>query len=68
MPTATAGKSFTVLLKTGSGSFTNTWTGVRWNNANSAPTMTATANRMDIYTFVADGTVWYGSYSQNYVP
>ena len=68
MPTATAGKSFTVLLKTGSGSYTNTWTGVRWNNANSAPTMTTTANRMDIYTFVADGTVWYGSYSQNYVP
>lgn len=68
MPTATAGKSFTLLLKTGSGSFTSTWTGVRWNNGNTAPTMTATASRMDIYTFVADGTVWYGSYSQNYVP
>lgn len=68
MPTATAGKSFTMLLKTGAGSRTGTFTGVRWNSGNTAPTVTATANRMDIFTFVADGSVWYGSYSQNYVP
>ncbi len=68
MPTATAGKSFTLLLKqaatTGNG--TATFTGVKWNAA--TPTMTATAGRMDIFTFVADGTNWYGSVIQNFTP
>jgi hypothetical protein len=68
MPTATAGKSFTVLLKTGAGSRTGVFTGVRWNSGNTAPTVTTTANRLDIFTFVADGSVWYGSYAQNYIP
>jgi hypothetical protein len=33
-----------------------------------APTITATAGKMDILTFVSDGTNWYGSISQNYTP
>jgi hypothetical protein len=61
MPTATAGK------KTGAGSFTATFTGVKWPNA-AAPTVTTTASRMDILTFTADGTNWYGSFAQNYTP
>jgi hypothetical protein len=69
MPTATAGKSFILLLKqaatTGGG--TATFTGVKFN-AIGAPTITATAGKMDILTFVADGTNWYGSYSQGYTP
>lgn len=69
MPTATAGKSFVLLLKqaatTGNG--TATFTGVKWN-AGGAPTITATAGKMDILTFVADGTNWYGSYAQGYTP
>lgn len=69
MPTATAGKSFVLLLKqaatTGNG--TATFTGVKWNNVG-APTITATAGKMDILTFVADGTNWYGSFSQGYTP
>ena len=69
MPTATAGKSFLLLLKqaatTGNG--TATFTGVKFNSAG-APTITATAGKMDILTFVADGTNWYGSYSQGYTP
>jgi hypothetical protein len=69
MPTATAGKSFIMLLKqaatTGNG--TATFTGVKWPTAG-APTITATAGKMDILTFVADGTNWYGSYSQGYTP
>ena len=69
MPTATAGKSFILLLKqaatTGNG--TATFTSVKWNSAG-APTITATAGKMDILTFVADGTNWYGSYSQGYTP
>jgi len=69
MPTATAGKSFVLLLKqaatTGNG--TATFTGVKFNNVG-APTITATAGKMDILTFVADGTNWYGSFSQGYTP
>jgi hypothetical protein len=69
MPTATAGKSFVLLLKqaatTGNG--TATFTGVKFAGG-TAPTITATAAKMDILTFVADGTNWYGSISQNYTP
>lgn len=69
MPTATAGKSFVLLLKqaatTGNG--TATFTGVKWN-ASGAPTITATAGKMDILSFIADGTNWYGSYTQGYTP
>ena len=69
MPTATAGKSFILLLKqaatTGNG--TATFTGVKFNVVGT-PTMTATAGRMDIFSFVSDGTNWYGSASQGYTP
>jgi len=69
MPTATAGKSFILLLKqaatTGLG--TATFTSVKWGTAG-APTITATAGKMDILTFVADGTNWYGSIVQGYTP
>jgi len=69
MPTATAGKSFVLLLKqaatTGNGSAT--FTGVKWNSAG-APTITVTAGKMDILSFIADGTNWYGSYTQGYTP
>ena len=69
MPTATAGKSFVLMLKqaatTGNG--TATFTSVKFN-AVGAPTMTATAGKMDIFTFVADGTNWYGAYNQGYTP
>lgn len=67
MPTATAGKSFTLLLKTGAGSFTATFTSVKWPTAG-APTITVTASKMDILTFFADGTNWYGAYTQGYTP
>lgn len=66
MPTATAGKSFTLLLKTGAGAFTATFTGVKWPGA--TPTITATASRMDIISFLADGVNWYGRITQNYTP
>jgi hypothetical protein len=69
MPTATAGKSFILLLKQpASGTATTaTFTGVKYP-ASGAPTITATVGKMDILTFVADGTNWYGSYSQGYTP
>jgi len=69
MPTATAGKSFTLLLKqaatTGNG--TATFTGVKWGTAG-APTITATAGKMDILSFVSDGTNWYGSVAAGFTP
>lgn len=69
MPTNVAGKSFVLLLKqaatTGNG--TATFTGVKWSSAG-APTITAAAGKMDILTFIADGTNWYGSAAQGYTP
>jgi hypothetical protein len=67
MPTATAGKSFTLLLKQpASGSATTaTFTSVKWNSSG-APTITATLGKLDIIAFVADGTNWYGTASQGY--
>jgi hypothetical protein len=69
MPTATAGKSFVLLLKqaASTGNGTATFTSVKWNTV-SAPTITATAGKMDILTFIADGTNWYGSIAQGYTP
>ena len=69
MPTATAGKSFILLLKqaasTGNGSAT--FTGVKWGTAG-APTISATAGKMDILSFVSDGTNWYGSVAAGFTP
>ena len=70
MPSVTpAGKSFILLLKqpASTGNGTATFTGVKFGTAG-APTITATAGKMDILTFVADGTNWYGSIAQGYTP
>jgi len=69
MPTATAGKSFILLLKqaASTGNGTATFTGVKWGTAG-APTITATAGKMDILSFVSDGTNWYGNITQGYTP
>jgi len=69
MPTATAGKSFILLLKqaASTGNGTATFTSVKWGTAG-APTITATAGKMDILTFASDGTNWYGSIAQGYTP
>lgn len=67
-PTATAGRGLTLLLKQdGTGSRTVTWpAAVKWP-AGTAPTITATASKLDKYVFTADGTNWYGSNAgQNY--
>ena len=69
MPTATAGKSFIILLKQdATGSRTVTWTTVKWPSG-VAPTITATASKLDIFSFFADGASWYGvTGGQNYTP
>jgi len=64
MPTATAGKSFILkLTQAASGMTTATFTGVKWPGG-TAPTITATASAVDILSFVADGTNWYGTFVQ----
>mgnify|MGYP000244383379 CR=1 FL=1 len=60
MPTAVAGKSFIMFLKQdGTGSRTVTWSTVKWSGG-TAPTITSTASRQDIFSFFSDGTNWYG--------
>jgi len=64
MPTATAGKSFILILtQAATGMTTATFTSVRWP-AGTAPTITATASAVDILSFVSNGSVWYGSAAQ----
>jgi hypothetical protein len=67
MPTAAAGKSFIIMLKQdGTGSRTVTWSTVVWPGG-TAPTITSTASKQDIYSFFSDGTSWYGvTVGQNY--
>jgi hypothetical protein len=67
MPTPTAGKSFLAPINTGAGGFTVTFTGVKWPGG-SAPAATTTAGRLDLWSFVADGTNWYGNVVQNFTP
>jgi hypothetical protein len=65
MPTATAGKSFLLILNqaASTGNGTATFTGVKWPGG-TGPTVTATAGAIDVFSFVADGTNWYGTASQ----
>jgi hypothetical protein len=57
MPTATAGKNFTVIHATAT---SITWAGtIKWNGG-AAPTA---GSGIDIYVFVSDGTNWYGMQS-----
>ena len=67
MPTAGAGKSFIILLRQdGTGGRSITWTTVNWAGG-TAPTITSTASKQDIYSFFSDGTSWYGvTVGQNY--
>jgi len=69
MPSAVAGQSFVLLLKqaASTGNGTATFTGVKFGTAG-APTITATAGKMDILSFISDGTNWYGSIAQGYTP
>jgi hypothetical protein len=60
MPTAASGKSFTLILYTGSGSYTVSWSTVAWAGG-TTPTVTTTASKKDIFNFYSDGTLWYGS-------
>jgi len=55
MPSAEAGKSFTVIHSSGS---SITWSGTILWNGGAAPTAAAAK---EIYVFLSDGTNWYGN-------
>jgi hypothetical protein len=60
MPTAVSGKSFIMFLRQDvTGNRTVTWSTVNWPGG-TAPTITTTASKQDIYSFFSDGTSWYG--------
>jgi hypothetical protein len=60
-PTATAGRQFTLMLKQdATGTRLSTWpAAVRWAGG-TAPTLTTTAAKTDVISFLADGTYWLG--------
>ena len=62
-----AGASYILVIRqNAAGSQTITWpASVAWAGG-STPTMTATANRYDVFTFIYDGTKYFGSYVQNF--
>jgi hypothetical protein len=65
MPTATSGTSFVLKLTQSAANMTTaTFTGVKFAGG-TAPTITATASAVDIISFVAISSTWYGSAIQN---
>lgn len=68
MPAVVAGKSFILeVAQASGGTGTTVFTGVLWPD-DTAPTMTSTANKVDLFSFVANraGTAWRGSSIQNF--
>lgn len=63
-PTATSRCTLQV-IQDATGSRTVTWPTIKWAGA-AAPTLTTTASRTDIVTFVYDGTSYWGSASLNF--
>ena len=62
------GGRYVLLLATGAGGFTATWpASVLWSGG-STPTVTATASKVDLFTFiyVASTAKYYGAYNQAY--
>jgi len=65
---AVDGQVITVEVKQNGGSFTLTWpASVKWSGG-TAPTMTATNGKYDVYTFIYNSSlsIYFGSYVQNY--
>ena len=63
MPTVATGKSFVLKLTQG-GSNTATFTNVKFAGG-SAPTITTGSSKIDIISFISDGTNWYGNAIQD---
>lgn len=69
LPTLGAGKSFTIWLRMGSGGYTVAWSagGNLYWPGNVTPTITGTSGRTDVFSFVSNGSYWFGTVvGQNY--
>lgn len=76
-PRSNSGRGISLLVKSGTGGFTvtfvssagtgtsNSSSNVRWPGG-VGPTMTSSANKMDIFSFITDGDYWYGTVVQNF--
>lgn len=63
---AVAGQTLTIIISTGSGSYTVSWSSVSWPSG-TAPTITTTASKKDIVSLYYDGSTYYGFVGgQNY--
>jgi hypothetical protein len=60
-----SGGTYIIILTQGASSFTASFSSAKWAGA-VPPTITTTNNAVDIFTFLYDGTFYYGSYIQNY--
>lgn len=65
MPELAPGRSFTLVV-TQTGSFTAAFSGVRWMSG-ASPVASAGAGKVDIFSFVSDGSYWYGTAAQGFV-
>lgn len=66
-----AGGTYILIVRqsTGAIQYTVTWdTDIHWSLITGTPVMTNIAGRYDVYSFVYDGTRYFGTYSQNYNP
>ena len=63
MPSASAAANLTIIINQ-TGSFTATFTGAKWTGG-VAPTITTGSGKIDIISFISDGTNWYGGIVQN---
>lgn len=62
----TIGGVYLLRVLTGAGSFAVTWPAtVKWV---STPTVTTAASKMDLFSFLWDGTNFYGTYAQAFTP
>ena len=61
-----SGARYSIIIKQdATGSRTVTWPAIKWAGG-TTPTLTTTANKYDIVTFIYDGTSYFGTISTNF--
>ena len=60
-----SGGTYIIFLTQGASSFTASFASAKWSGG-VPPTITTTNNSVDIFTFIYDGTNYYGTFVQNY--
>ena len=66
-PPVVSGKSFALLVVQATGGAAVTFDPApKWSNGGTAPTLSADAGAVDVFTFVGVGNAWYASASQNH--